>query len=65
MDVVEVTDVIDYWLCETGNNKGNPHQWSYRIPTGRTGLAQRPGTYRCTRCLVDVTKAAMKEHTDA
>jgi len=51
---------MDYWLCETGHNEGQPHTWIYRIPgTGR------PGTYFCTRCLVSVTKGALKEHTDA
>lgn len=48
-------DPTYYWLCQTGKNEGEPHTWSYPAR----------GTYRCTHCLVVVTKQALKENTDA
>ena len=45
------------FLCITGGNDGNPHEWSY--------LKDLHKNYRCVRCLVVVTKARLKELTDA
>lgn len=49
--------VINYWLCETGPYTGHPHDWLYR---GKE--AQR---YLCRTCQISVTKAALREHTNA
>lgn len=35
---------------------GDPHNWEYR--------GKRAQTYRCLRCRIEITKAALKEATD-
>lgn len=44
-----------YFFCQTGFNQGHPHKWSY----------PKRQLYRCDNCLVEFSKAALKEHTDA
>ena len=52
----ETDEKVSYWTHGTGNAK-RPHEWRY---LGR--LAQ---AYQCVICELRVTKAALKEHTDA
>jgi len=51
--MVENVATIDYFVCP----RGDPHVWDYR--------GRRLQTYRCRRCQLSVTKAALKEATDA
>jgi len=51
------TTTINYWRCETGPKTGDVHAWLYR---GK--VTQK---YYCTACGITVTKAELKEHTDA
>jgi len=44
------------FLCQSGPNDGNPHEWIY--------LKDLHKNYRCSRCLVVVPKARLKELTD-
>lgn len=50
---------MDYWVCASGERIGLPHDWFYRTPKGR------PGNYRCWNCQVEISKADLKEGTDA
>jgi len=45
------------FLCQDGTNEGRPHLWTY--------LNDLHKNYRCAVCLVVVTKARLKELTDA
>lgn len=48
--------VIAAFQCQSGSSEGEPHAWTYR---------NRPsGNYLCTKCLVSLTKAKLKELTD-
>ena len=42
--------------CQTGPSEGRPHAWIYLKDTYRN--------YRCSLCLVVVSKARLKELTD-
>lgn len=44
-----------YWFCEKEGNP--PHAWEYR--------GKRAQAYLCRNCGLLVSKAALKEHTDA
>lgn len=50
------TEEINYWTHGTGDAL-RPHEWRY--------LGKKAQMYHCVVCQLRVTKAALKEHTDA
>lgn len=49
-------DIEAAYLCQSGANIGQPHQWTY--------LRGIHKLYKCAVCLVVITKARLKELTD-
>ena len=49
-------ETLSAFQCQTGASAGAPHQWTY--------LRDLRKNYRCSLCLVVITKAELKERTD-
>lgn len=49
-------DINAAYLCQSGVNLGQPHQWAYLRGVNKI--------YKCAVCLVVLTKARLKELTD-
>lgn len=52
-----MTTLINYYTHELGNNGRTAHVWRY--------LGKKAQGYQCMECELRVSKAALKEHTDA